>query len=330
MLTRAFTKPKRSFYYHGENSRSGYISEYDDCIVGYMEDDLPLVSCDKNEPPPTLKEVLRTSVGVMGENNRGLTQKVVLSNGRLCAVKRFRMVIVGRSEFGRRVERLAKVSKRCQYLVPITAYLYTKRIKLVICDYYPMGSLADLLASGRHGQTALNWNERLIIMVNIARAIAFIHGQSPTSKKSMKMNVHGNIKSSNVMINIDLTARLSDYGFVQLAALVEDPEKDRPRTSSYCEDLSQKNDIFSFGLVLLDMLAEVKEPSYIQCIVDTKDSIRQGKSVFFEFDVQGKERKQALKVLDMALDCTNSLPEARPSIQQILLDLSDVLNTTYK
>ncbi|XWS38246.1 hypothetical protein CRYUN_Cryun19dG0114400 [Craigia yunnanensis] len=200
----------------------------------------------------------------MGENNSGLTEKVVLSRGRLYALKRFRKVIVGKSEFGRRVERLAQVCKKSEYLAPITAYLYAKRIKLVLCDCYPMGSLADLLA---------------------------------------------------------------DYGFVQLAACVEDPDKDRPGTS-YSENLSQKSDIFNFGLVLLHMLAG--EPGFIKCILDTKESIKQGKSTFFEFHVQGKERKQALKALDTALACTNRLPEARPSIQQILLNLSDILNSTNK
>ncbi|XP_022754158.1 probable inactive receptor kinase At5g16590 [Durio zibethinus] len=162
-----------------------------------------------------------------------------------------------------------------------------------------------------------------MITVHVARAIAFIHAQSPPSEKNMKMNVHGNIKPSNVMINIDLTARLSDYCFVQLAACAECPDKDRPGTG-YCENLSQKSEIFNFGPVLLGMLAGVREPGYIKYILDTMESIKQGTSIFFEFHVQGKERKQALKVLDIVLACTNRLLEARPSIEQILLNLSDI------
>ncbi|XVE58049.1 hypothetical protein DITRI_Ditri04bG0139100 [Diplodiscus trichospermus] len=324
MLTRAFTKPRKNFKDYGEQSRSGSISEYDEySIVGLM-DDLPLISCETHGPTLTLKEVLRTSVGVMGENNRGLTEKVVLSNSRLCALKRFRKVIVGKREFGRRIEKLAQICNKCEYLVPIKAYLFAKRIKLVVCDYYPMGSLDDLLSGGRRGQTALNWNERLIILVHIARAIGFIHARSPPSEKNMKMNVHGNIKSSNVMINIDLTARLSDYGFVQLADSVEDSDKGGAETS-YSEKLSQKRDIFNFGLVLLDMLAAVKDPGYIKSILDIKESIKQGKTTFFEFHVQGKDRRQAVNVLEIALACTNSLPEGRPSIEQIMLNLSDIL-----
>ncbi|MBA0685383.1 hypothetical protein Goari_013046, partial [Gossypium aridum] len=70
---------------------------------------------------------------------------------------------------------------------------------------------------GRRGQTALNWNQRLRIIICIARAIDFIHAQlSPNDQKNMRMNVRGNIKSSNIIVNTDFTARLSDYGFLQL------------------------------------------------------------------------------------------------------------------
>ena len=93
------------------------------------------------------------------------------------------------------------------------------------------------------------------------------------------------------MINIDLTARLSDYGFVQLADCVEDSDKERAGTC-YCENLSQKSDIFNFGLVLLDMLAGVREPGYIKWILDTKESIKQGKSMFFRISCP-RERTEA-------------------------------------
>ncbi|MBA0740903.1 hypothetical protein Gogos_014086 [Gossypium gossypioides] len=156
---------------------------------------------------------------MMGNNNNsmGLTEKVVLSDGRVCVLKRFQNVRMMEREFGRRVERLAHVCNNSDYLVPITAYLYSKRIKLVLCDYYPMGSLADLLSGGRRGQTALNWNQRVRIIICIARAIDFIHAQlSPNDQNNMRMNVPGNIKSSNTIVNTDFIARLSDYGFLQL------------------------------------------------------------------------------------------------------------------
>lgn len=106
----------------------------------------------------TLKEVLRASAGVMGESHFGMTEKVVLLKGKICALKRFRKVVVKNSEFGKRIEKFARVSRECKQLVPITAYLYSKRIKFVVCDYYPMGSLADLLS----GELSFSYNQPYI------------------------------------------------------------------------------------------------------------------------------------------------------------------------
>lgn len=164
MISRALTaKPRKSFKYGYDYSKSVSINDYEDCFVGIMED-LPLIHCDRHgnkkcgvrcgldsttgaQPHHlTLREVMRGSVGVIGESRFGITEKVVLLDGRVCALKRFRKVNVRRSEFGRRIERLAQVSDKCDYLVPVTAYLYAKRIKFLLCDYYPMGTLADLLA----------------------------------------------------------------------------------------------------------------------------------------------------------------------------------------
>lgn len=159
MLTRAFTKPVKRSPRHGDNDQNvdqpetTIFYEYEDCLIGFM-DDLPLVAAFDGHgsagslwsQPPTLREVLRASVGVMGMSCLGMTEKVIFLDGRICAVKRFREVRLRRAEFGRRIVRATEISWRCEYLVPVTAYLYTKRIKFVLCDYFPMGSLADLLA----------------------------------------------------------------------------------------------------------------------------------------------------------------------------------------
>lgn len=149
------SKPRRNFSgVEKENSCQSVsiVSEYGDFMVGFM-DDLPLISCDDSgkggwsDSQLTLRQVLRSSVAVVGESRLGFTEKVVLLDGKICVLKRFRKVTLRRGEFGRRLVRVALVSSKCKYLVPVTAYFYTKRIKFVVCDYYPMGSLADLLAS---------------------------------------------------------------------------------------------------------------------------------------------------------------------------------------
>ncbi|KAK6947908.1 hypothetical protein RJ641_001381 [Dillenia turbinata] len=206
---------------------------------------------------PTLRAVLRSSVCVMGESPLGFTEKVVLLEGKICAVKRFRKLSVKKKEFGRRIEHLADISSRCAYLVSVTAYLYAKRIKFVICDYYPMGFLSlffwGILGTRKAGHTCLNWNQRLVIIIYIARAIAFIHSQSPSQEKRLQLNVHGNIKSSNVMIKVDFTAELSDYGYTQVAERVE-PDGRGHRSKERKRALV----VLDIGLACTNRLAEPK------------------------------------------------------------------------
>ncbi|XP_031131931.1 probable inactive receptor kinase At2g26730 [Ipomoea triloba] len=335
MMNRALTpRTRRSYKYDEDSCRSMSIHEYEEFMVGFKED-LPLKFCDQYRGKGkgkqiTLKEALRASVGVLGESPMGMTEKVVLLGGKTCAVKRFRMVMVKRVEFGRRVEKLAQISSQCEFLVPFFAYLYAKRIKLVVCDYYPMGSLADLLSGARErGQTALEWGQRLQIVVSIAQAIAFIHSQphhSDHKDKDMYLNVHGNIKSSNVMINVDFTACLADYGFAQLAARTDHCDTPQHVKSSsfrsnfrFSETLSQKSDVYNFGVILLDVLGIKKSDV-------NKRGLKMGSC--FEFDVQGKEKRQAFGVWDIALACTKKLPEERPDMEKVVTLVYDVKKVT--
>lgn len=168
-----------------------------------------------------------------------------------------------------------------------------------------------------------------MIILTVAQAIAFIHTRDITNG-NMQMNVHGNIKPSNIIINVDFTTRLSDYGFTQLTKPIEasDTWQLKPPPLSeiiYLENLCKKNDIYNFGMVILDMLGGSQAPGLRMCIIDKKEYIKDGSLQFFELFMEGKDRKQALLVLDIALTCTNKLPEARPSIEQILLFIEDVI-----
>lgn len=277
-----------------------------------------------------LREVMMGSVQMMGESWLGISEKVVLMDGMVYAAKRFKKVSVTGRDFSKRVERLARISKGSEHLLQVRAYLYAKRIKIILSDYYPMGSLSDLLKGARElGHTQLDWNQRLTIVFHIAKAISYIHGQSPSlSEKNLQANVHGNIKASNVLIRTNFSACLSEYGFIQLAEPVEGDLVSQPKLLepiNCTEKMSQKSDMCRFGVMVLDLLGGPEAPSRTQCIIEKKAEIEEGKDEFFEFIVRGRERKQAMEVLDIALACTNTSPEARPSMENILLYLDNIL-----
>ncbi|KAM2496265.1 hypothetical protein COP2_037088 [Malus domestica] len=118
----------------------------DDLQLVHCGHDKKCLGCGEELAHMTLRGVLKGSVGVIGESRLVMTENVVLLGSMVWAVKRFRQVSSGRCEFGKKIEHLARVSQNYEYLVPVAAYLYAKRIKFVFCHQKPMGSLADLLA----------------------------------------------------------------------------------------------------------------------------------------------------------------------------------------
>ncbi|KAG9448327.1 hypothetical protein H6P81_014455 [Aristolochia fimbriata] len=324
---------------NGAAGRSGsqyYSVDEDYVLPSGGEYAITINFCEAGGPftrPVALREVLTSSLQLLGESFMGISEKVVLVDGLVFCVKRFRRVLVRKSQYGKSLERFAHVASGCKYLVPLHGYIYTKRIKLVLCEYYAMGSLADLLAGARdQGHTSLNWETRLRIMVDVAKAISFIHNQKPSYHRYLAMNVHGNVKASNVFVKTDFSACLSDYGFVQLAQRTDhtcySPSRRLPEVTNFEGGVAAESDVYNFGVMVLDMLGGPTAPLQIDSISQRIEEIKEGRLKFFEFDHVGWERKQAVVVLEVALASARRSPDKRPSIDQTLSKLQKLLSST--
>lgn len=75
---------------------------------------------------------------------------------------------------------------------------------------------------------------------------------------------------------------------------------------------------------MLDILGGPTAPFQISIIRGRLNDIKEGRVSFFEFHVEGRDKMQALLVLEIALACTNRSPEARPPINQVLENLRRV------
>ncbi|XP_027090662.2 serine/threonine-protein kinase-like protein At3g51990 [Coffea arabica] len=126
--------------------------------------------------------------------------------------------------------------------------------KLIVVEYMPNGSLYDLL----HRSTRPpGWTRRVRFALQLAKALHFLHSSNPPV-------IHRDVKSSNVLIDANFNARLSDFGLA-LRGHVEDVRvKCTPPagTLGYLDpgylvpgDLSTKSDVFSFGILLLEIIS---------------------------------------------------------------------------
>ncbi|XP_027330042.1 probable inactive receptor kinase At1g48480 isoform X1 [Abrus precatorius] len=276
----------------------------------------------------SLDELLRASAEVLGKGTFGTTYKATLEMGTSVAVKRLKDVTATEREFREKIEQVGKLVH--QNLVPLRGYYFSRDEKLIVYDYMPMGSLSALLhANGGVGRTPLNWETRSAIVLGAARGIAYLHSHGPTSS-------HGNIKSSNILLTKSFEARVSDFGLAYLALPTSTPN----RVSGYrapevtdARKVSQKADVYSFGIMLLELLTG-KAPTHSSLNEEGVDLPRWVQSVVQDewntevFDMEllryQNVEEEMVKLLQLALECTAQYPDQRPSMDVVAGKIEEI------
>ncbi|XP_030938334.1 serine/threonine-protein kinase-like protein At5g23170 [Quercus lobata] len=126
--------------------------------------------------------------------------------------------------------------------------------KLLVMELMPNGSLHDLL---HVCTTPPTWPKRVEIAIRVARAVQFLHEGKP-------LVIHRDIKSANILFDSNWNAKLADFGLAVLQS--DDQVSQLPAgTIGYLDPcyttpskLSKKNDVFSFGVVLLEIISGTK------------------------------------------------------------------------
>ncbi|KAI0492963.1 hypothetical protein KFK09_027239 [Dendrobium nobile] len=279
-----------------------------------------------------LEDLLRASAEVLGKGTFGTAYKALLEIGAVVAVKRLRDVNLVEQEFREKIEAVGSMDH--ENLVPLKAYYFSKDEKLLVYDYMSMGSLSALLHGNRgSGRTPLNWETRLSIALGAARGIEYIHSQSPTVS-------HGNIKSSNVLLTKTYEARVSDHG---LATLVG-PSTTTSRIAGYrapevtdIRKVSQKADVYSFGVLLLELLTGkapaqallneegVDLPRWVQSVVREEWS-----SEVFDLELLRYQNveDEMVQLLQLAIDCAAQYPDSRPSMAEVVARIERIRSLT--
>ncbi|KAI4307462.1 hypothetical protein L6164_030646 [Bauhinia variegata] len=196
--------------------------------------------------------------------------------------------------------------------------------KLIVVEYMPNGSLYDLLHSS--STRPPGWTRRFRFALQLAKAVQTLHSSNPPV-------IHRDIKSSNVLIDEEWNARLGDFGLA-LRGHVEDVRvKCTPPagTLGYLDpsylapgDLSTKSDVFSFGILLLEIISgrnaidvNYSPPSVVDWAVPL---IKHG-----EF-IRTCDRRIAMpsdpeairKMATLAARCVRSTAEKRPSMSEVV------------
>ncbi|XP_027362733.1 probable leucine-rich repeat receptor-like protein kinase At1g68400 [Abrus precatorius] len=271
-----------------------------------------------------LEELLRASAEMLGKGALGTAYKAVLDDGTVVAVKRLKDANVGgKREFEQRMEVLGRL--RHDNVVSLRAYYFAREEKLLVSDYMPNGTLFCLLHGNRGpGRTPLDWTTRLKIAAGAARGVAFIHSSS-----NHKLT-HGNIKSTNVLVDVAGNARVADFGLSIFASPSNSRSNGyRAPEASDGRRRTQKSDVYSFGVLLMEMLT-AKCPSTVDggALAVAVDLPRWVQSVVREewtaevFDLELLRYKdieeEMVALLQIAMACTATAPDQRPRMSHVV------------
>ncbi|KAL5226322.1 hypothetical protein ABZP36_014587 [Zizania latifolia] len=277
-----------------------------------------------------LEDLLRASAEVLGKGSVGTSYKAVLEEGTTVVVKRLKDVAVARREFDAHMDALGKVEHR--NVLPVRAYYFSKDEKLLVCDYLPNGSLSAMLHGSRgSGRTPLDWDARMRSALSASRGLAHLHTEHRL--------VHGNVKSSNVLLRPDAdAAALSDFCLHPIFA----PSSTRPGAGGYrapevvdTRRPTFKADVYSLGVLLLELLTG-KSPTQASLEGDnTLDLPRWVQSVVREewtaevFDVElvrlgASAEEEMVALLQVAMACVATVPDARPDAPDVVRMIEEI------
>ncbi|KAL8100495.1 putative receptor-like protein kinase At5g18500 [Apium graveolens] len=192
---------------------------------------------------------------VIGEGGYGVVYQGRLPNGSLVAVKKiFNNLGQAEKEFKIEVEAIGHV--RHKNLVRLLGYCIEGTQRMLVYEYVNNGNLEQWLHGSMRQQGCLTWEARMKVILGTAKALAYLHEAIEPKV------VHRDIKSSNILLDDEFNAKISDFGLAKLLGAGESHITTRVMgTFGYVAPeyansglLNEKSDVYSFGIVLLEAI----------------------------------------------------------------------------
>ncbi|XP_050935982.1 cysteine-rich receptor-like protein kinase 26 isoform X2 [Cucumis melo] len=273
----------------------------------------------------------------VGEGGFGAVYKGKLPNGRIVAVKRLRQASRhGDVEFRNEVVLLSKLHHR--NLVKLLGFSLKQNEKLLVYEFLHNGSLHTFIFDPLNRQT-FHWTERYNVIQGIVRGLVYLHEDSQINI------VHRDLKASNILLDVKMNAKISDFGIARLFT----PDRTHDDTSTIIGTygymapeyvrhghLSSKLDIFSFGVLVLEIVTGRKNNRTDSNNENVRDHlISEARRNWMEgtplnivdpsIQVQSEISDEVMKCIRIGLHCVQEKASERPTMTTILLMLNSDL-----
>ncbi|KAH7685951.1 Non-specific serine/threonine protein kinase protein [Dioscorea alata] len=191
---------------------------------------------------------------LLGEGGFGSVYKGMLPDGKAVAIKQLKAGGgQGEREFKAEVDVISRVHHR--HLVSLVGYCVAEHRRMLVFEFLPNKTLEHHLHG--KGLPVLEWPKRLRIAIGSARGLSYLH------EDCHPRIIHRDIKSANILLDESFEAQVADFG---LARLANDDSHTHVSTRvmgtfgylapEYATSgkLTDKSDVFSFGVVLLELI----------------------------------------------------------------------------
>ncbi|XP_026394160.1 cysteine-rich receptor-like protein kinase 10 isoform X1 [Papaver somniferum] len=266
----------------------------------------------------------------LGEGGFGSVYKGTLSDRQDIAVKRLsKNSGQGEQEFKNEVTLVAKLQHR--NLVRLLGFCIYGEEKLLIYEFMPNASL-DKFLFDPNKCTLLDWERRYKIIGGIARGLLYLHEES-----RLKI-IHRDLKASNILLDIDMNPKIADFGMARLFVLDQTQANTSRVVGTYGYmapeyamhgQFSVKSDVFSFGVLVLEILSGHMNCSYESDV--SRDLLShawrhwKNGSALELLDSTIKDtcsRDEAMRCIRIGLLCVQENVADRPTMPAVLLMLN--------
>lgn len=267
---------------------------------------------------------------ILGKGGHGTVYKGVINNKKQVAVKRCALVDERqKKEFGQEMLILSQINHK--NIVKLLGCCLEVEVPILVYEFVLNGTLFELI-HGKNQALQISFSTLLRIAHEAAEGLSFLHSYASTPI------IHGDVKTSNILLDENYMAKVSDFG----ASILAPTDKEQfvtmvqgtcgyldPEYMQTCQ-LTDKSDVYSFGVILLEILT-----GQLPLKLEGSETQRSLSSVFLSAmkennldavlvsHVKGQESMELLRGLaDLAKNCLDMCGDNRPSMKEVADELN--------